>query len=446
MINISSLANFLSIDVNEIENISSVTTSNGNIITITLKRKNVICPHCRSNHIELKEYRIKNIKHALFINIQTTFLLKTRRFRCLGCNKTFTENNILAPNGSRLSMETIRTILESAKEYNITWKQIGIKAHVSDTTAINVFDRYVNPSRRKFPKVVSIDECYNKHQFNKAYSCIFFDFLESKIIDVIEDRSKLHIANYLSKISREERLNVEFVIIDMWEPYLDIAKIYFPNSTVAIDSFHVLKEMGFALDKVRRRIMSGYSKGTVEYYLLKKWNNVIFHDQSPWEEKIKLKGLGNKWYNRYQIQQMIINISNDLKIANEFYLLYKRQNKITCYEHAEEMLEHFINDEKITRVKEFIPIVQMLINWKEYIINSFIIVNGRRLSNGPIEGFNSNFKKMMTVSNGLYSFQRFRNRLIYCYNKPTAISPVKEKIVKRARGKRGPYKKARNES
>ena len=86
----------------------------------------------------------------------------------------------------------------------------------------------------------------------------------------------------------------------------------------------------------------------------------------------------------------------------------------------------------------------MLINWKEYIINSFNIVDGRRISNGPIEGFNSNFKKMMSVANGLYSFQRFRNRLMYCYNKPNCLSPVREVIKKRPRGKRGPYKKPGN--
>lgn len=444
MINISSLANFLSIDAKEIDDISSVTTKNGNFITITLKKKECFCPNCHESHYELKEYYKRKIKHALFLNMPTTFLLKNRRYRCLECGKTFVENNNLAPKKSRVSYETIYIVLEAAKEWNATWKNIGKRGHVSDETAINVFDRYVNPSRGKMPKVLSIDECYNKHQFNKAYSCIFFDFLASKIIDVIEDRSKINIGRYLSKIPREERLNVKYVVIDMWEPYLDIASIYFPDAIVAIDSFHVLKEMGSALDKVRRRIMNGYSKGSEEYYLLKKWNDLLYNDQKSWGEKMKIKGLGNRWYNKYQLQQKILNIHPDLKIAQEFYILYKRQNQVTNIEGAEAMIDSFINHKDILKVKEFISIVQMLINWKEYIINSFNIVDGRRISNGPIEGFNSNFKKMMSVANGLYSFQRFRNRLMYCYNKPNCLSPVREVIKKRPRGKRGPYKKPGN--
>ena len=441
MINISSLANFLSMDAKEIDDISSVTTENGHFITITLKRKNTICPHCQSSHYELKEYRNRTIKHALFLNVPTIFLLRNRRYRCLECDKTFTEKNSLAPIKSRVSYETIYTVLEAARAYNTTWKEIGNRAHVSDVTAINIFDRYVNPPRGKMPKVLSIDECYNKHQFNKPYSCILFDFLDSKIIDVIEDRSKVNLGRYLSKISREERLNVKYVVIDMWEPYLDIASIYFPDAIVAIDSFHVLKEMGFALDKVRRRMMSGYQKGSEEYYLLKKWNDLLYNDQKSYGEKMKIKGLGNRWYNKYQLQQKMLAIHPDLKIAQEFYILYKRNNQVTNIEGAEAMIDSFINQKDIVQVKEFIPIIQMLINWKEYIINSFNFVDGRRISNGPIEGFNSNFKKMMNVANGLYSFPRFRNRLMYCYNKSNCLSPVKEKIKKRPRGKRGAYKK-----
>ena len=303
----------------------------------------------------------------------------------------------------------------------------------------------MNLPRHRLPKVLSIDECYNKHQFDKPYSCILFDFLKTQIVDIIEDRSKHKLSYYFSKLTKEERDNVQYVVIDMWEPYLDIATMYFHNVIIAIDSFHVLKEMGFALDKVRRRIMSGYHKGSEEYYLLKKWNDLLFSDQTPWGEKMKVKGLKNGWYSKYQIQQKILNIHQDLRTAQEFYILYKRQNQITNIEGAEAMIDGFINNKEIIKIDEFIPIIKMLINWKPYIINSFMIVDERRLSNGPIEGFNSNFKKMMTVGNGLYSFLRFRNRLMYCYNKPNCISPVKNKIQKKLRGKRGPYKKAGNQ-
>ena len=69
MINISSLANFLSINAKEINDISSITNESETIITISLKKKDCFCSHCRSSNYKLKEYKYRKIKHALFLNI-----------------------------------------------------------------------------------------------------------------------------------------------------------------------------------------------------------------------------------------------------------------------------------------------------------------------------------------------------------------------------------------
>lgn len=440
MINISSLANFLSINSEDIDEIETVSRADAVYIYIKMKRRHEICPECESEKKELKEYKIRKIKHDLFQNKPTIFLLKYRRFKCLSCCKTFSETNNFAPKRSRNTFQTIFRVLELAKSYTNTWKDIAEKTFISDTAAINIFDTYVNIKRGKLPSVLCIDECYNKHQFSKPYSCVLFDFDKSLVVDIFEDRSKYNLTTYFGKISKEERQNVDYVIIDMWRPYLDISQFFFPNAIVAIDSFHVIKEMGFALDKVRRRIVRGYDKKTWQYRMLKAFNFTLFKDYNYTDEKFKVKIL-NKWLNCYEIKNILIGIDKDLAIATKFYSLYRLFNQTSTIETAEIYLERFINNAEIINVKEFVPIIAMLQNWKEWIINSFIVVNGRRLSNGPIEGFNSSFKKLMTIANGLFTFERFRNRLIYCYNKPVVISPAKEKIVKPGRKKRGKYKK-----
>ena len=441
MINISSLAIFLSINAEDIKEITPIKSNGNDFIYITLKRREALCPNCSSRKTELKEYKSRQIKHALFLGNATTFILKYRRFRCLECGKTFSESNYFAPKKSRVSYETIRVVLENCKSYSATWKQIGEIAHISDTAAEDIFDRYVNPPRGSLPRILCMDECYNKHQFSKPYSCILFDFAKPAIIDIFEDRSKYNLAKYFGRISENERNNVEYIVMDMWEPYLDIAQRYFPNAVVAIDSFHVLKDIGFALDKVRRRIMKRYKTDEKEYKLLKKFNFTLFKEYNPWDEKFKVKTLGNKCLNCWQIREMILRVDPELKTAYEFYSLYKYQNKVISYEEAPKIIDSFINNSEIIKVDEFVSVVSMLQNWREWIINSFIYVDGRRLSNGPIEGFNSNFKKLMHVANGLFTFARFRNRLIYCYNKLECLAPVKTKIVKPGRKKRGKYNK-----
>ena len=59
-----------------------------------------------------------------------------------------------------------------------------------------------------------------------------------------------------------------------------------------------------------------------------------------------------------------------------------------------------------------------MINWKKEIINSFIRSEetGHRLSNAKAEGMNNSIETNIHISNGLANFNRFRKRMIYCFN------------------------------
>ena len=62
-------------------------------------------------------------------------------------------------------------------------------------------------------------------------------------------------------------------------------------------------------------------------------------------------------------------------------------------------------------------------NWFNEILNSFIRIDGRRISNGIVEGLNSKYKKIMRVSNGVSNFKRFRNGMFHCVNNKHDSTP-----------------------
>ena len=72
---------------------------------------------------------------------------------------------------------------------------------------------------------------------------------------------------------------------------------------------------------------------------------------------------------------------------------------------------------KHTQVEESISVAQTLSSWKEEILNSFIWINNRRISNGPVEGKNNYIKKILSNANGMTNFQSARNRILYSQNK-----------------------------
>ncbi|MCF7933082.1 MAG: transposase [Acholeplasmataceae bacterium] len=93
-------------------------------------------------------------------------------------------------------------------------------------------------------------------------------------------------------------------------------------------------------------------------------------------------------------------------------------------------------DERVSTERAFLELVHAFMNsvdeefrafgeisnWHDEIMNSFIgTKNGRRLSNGPIEGMNSKIKTLIKISNGMRNFKRFRNRCTYALNKNMPI-------------------------
>ena len=76
----------------------------------------------------------------------------------------------------------------------------------------------------------------------------------------------------------------------MWENYRDLAHRYFPNALVCVDSFHVVKNVNYAFDRVRIRIMNSYDRASEEYRLLKRFHWLLkkSRDNIDFERMINL--------------------------------------------------------------------------------------------------------------------------------------------------------------
>lgn len=59
--------------------------------------------------------------------------------------------------------------------------------------------------------------------------------------------------------------------------------------------------------------------------------------------------------------------------------------------------------------------------WQQEIKNSFIRINRRRVSNGPIESTNSKIKTITKTANGIRDFRRFRKKALYAINQDIPI-------------------------
>ena len=104
------------------------------------------------------------------------------------------------------------------------------------TSVIRVFDSYVNISRHQLGKVLCFDEFYAKKLTKTKYCFGIYDFLSKEVIDILDARRKNVLEDYFYHIPVSERLNVEYVNIDMWDTYAKISYQFFPKAMICIDS------------------------------------------------------------------------------------------------------------------------------------------------------------------------------------------------------------------
>lgn len=209
--------------------------------------------------------------------------------------------------------------------------------------------------------------------------------------------------------------------MDMYENYRGIVNIYFPNALCCVDSFHVIKNINDALNKIRCKVMNRYkdNKTNNEYYLLKYKRELLFMDS------LKISD-GHFQYNHHfkynmsqgAILERMLNIDEELKCAyelKEMYIIFN--NSKGNMNQISEDLTALIDAYKISGISLFVEIGDALSNWKQEIINSFHKYKGKRINNGPIEGRNRYIKTVLELANGYRNFKRSRRRILYVFNK-----------------------------
>ena len=79
----------------------------------------------------------------------------------------------------------------------------------------------------------------------------------------------------------------------------------------------------------------------------------------------------------------------------------------------EKELNEIINRFHQLGTKEGVSISKTLKSWKREYLNSFTWVNGRRISNGPLEGKNTYIKKILSNANGYRNFNGQETKSCY---------------------------------
>ena len=391
--------------------------------SITLKQRPTPCPRCNKASRTVHDYYERTLKHAVFVENDMVVVYRKRRYYCTACQKPFPENNPFSLPGKRISQATVIRIMKLLQHDSITFSTVAQLTDVSTTTVMRVFDEHAGISTVPLPRCLCIDEVFVSKFLQAEYACVLLDFDTGAIYDLVPSRKKDDLATYFSGINKGTRNYVKYISIDMWENYRVLAQEYFPNALLCVDSFHVVKNINYAFDRVRIRIMKSFDKSSEEYRLLKRYNWLLkkSRDNVDFERIIDLRRyyhiIGSRYVSPEALINRLLSIDPELEIAYTLKCDYEAINSSAAYHNAARYIDKYIEDIRIYGIPEFRAVEKMLKNWKHEIVNSFLTYRGRRISNGPIEAMNSRIKLIRRNANGYWNFYRFRLRCLYTLNK-----------------------------
>ena len=326
-----------------------------------------------------------------------------------------------------------------------TFTAVAKKYQVSTTYVINLFDKKVELKRLNLPEVLSIDEVYGRKLTYKGYCFVLYAPQWKKIVDVLDSRKKLDLIDYFARISLEEKSKVKYVSMDLYETYRIVIKKCLPNAIICADPFHVVKQLVTCFESIRKRVMRRYeelkNQGHNYYWLYKKYKWMLLKDLSKIKDVHYVVSKSGMIMNKYQIVKCMLELDETLELAYNLMMIYRNFVATETIDTAEEKLNTIISQFKEAHIKEYADFIRIMNNWHNEIINSFKMVNGHKITNGPMERVNKDIKTIIRVSFGSNNFTRMRNRIMFCINDNAPILSYRKKNTNKQKGKpRGNYK------
>lgn len=456
--------------------------SSAMIVEVQLSPKPHFCPMC-GFRMYSKGFYTRTVKHPILQDGRILILkLKQKKWKCQNenCNYFLTDQFSFVDKNRRVTNATDILIVQAFKDFNLSARQIAKTFHITDTYALNTFDRYVDMPRLKLPFALCIDEVNLSIPIKYKYALILQDFSTGEPVDMVISRRKEITEPYFANIPRVERYMVKYVISDMYAPYQKYVDTYFPNALPVVDSFHVIKLITQKLNNYLVRLKRKFKERDLsilaekqahtykklilreskELYLLrtKRWIILANSDSINYRAKAyRDPHFAHSYMYVSDYENAFFEMDPNLKHLRDLKEIYVKFNKSYAGnpEGARLELEKVIDTYLKSGYAMFEEIAMALKDYKGAIINSFILIekmdkNGiqikTRLSNGPMESLNRVPKDMRRHARGYRNFNHIRNRFLYAERKNAAILAVPKPIAEvhlKTGVKRGPYKKKR---
>ncbi|WDF35234.1 ISL3 family transposase (plasmid) [Arthrobacter agilis] len=226
------------------------------------------CSRCGSQGAA-RDMVTRRLAHEPFGWRPTTLLIRVRRYRCSGCGHVWRQDTTKAAEPrAKLSRRGLRWALMGIVCQHLTVARVaeslGVSWNTANTAVLAEGKRVLidDPHRFNRVRVIGVDEHVWRHTGRgDKYVTVIIDLTPvcqktgpSRLLDMVEGRSKQVFKTWLTDRTRAWRDGVEVVAMDGFTGFKTATTEELPAAVAVMDPFHVVRLAGDALDGCRRRI------------------------------------------------------------------------------------------------------------------------------------------------------------------------------------------------
>lgn len=359
-------------------------------IYIKMAKRIHSCPRCGNLTSKVHDYREQVIKDIPSFGQNSYIHLKKRRHLCKDCGKKFFENVDFLPRYHRMTNRLFAYLIDQLRNVS-SIKSVAKHCNISQTTAARIFDK-IDYAKAKLPEVLSIDE-FRGNAGGEKFQCILTDPKHRKILDILPRRRLDDLCQYFSQYNN--RKDVKYVVMDMSSLFKSMAKACFPKARIVADKYHVVRQVTWAFEAVRKAEQKKFSKDRRLYFkrsrqILLKHSRKLTNDEKD---------------------RISIMLTASERLRNAYLIKLQFEKVMECKDSAtaRKELSKWIVFTQSYRLPEFETCCTAFINWSKEILESFDCP----YTNGYTEGCNNKIKVIKRNGYGVRNFDRFRNRILH---------------------------------
>jgi transposase len=243
--------------------------------------KKTICGGCGRVHRGWYDRRVRRVRDLSCGDARICLEIEVRRVDCQSCGTVKREQlAFLADNPASTKRFAFYVgcrcrqapISEIAHELKLDWDTVK-------TLEMQYMRAQLAKAGTPPPKVIGIDEISIRK--GHTYRIVVSDLIRRRPIWFGgEDRSEASMAQFYEWLGEEKARGIRLAVMDMWKPFTNATRKHTPQAAILFDKFHIMRHLGEALDKVRKREyarLSGESRRYIKgqkYTLLSRRENL----------------------------------------------------------------------------------------------------------------------------------------------------------------------------